>query len=127
MTRAERSEGFILVETVVAFLILAIALGVAVEAIGQSTRSIVRAEGVAAASLAAAEVMAVEGRAVREPGSWSGVHPNGSAWHLVARRLRDGGPQQLYALLLEVRPPGGVAAPQAYRSYIVTGPRRGRP
>lgn len=105
-----REAGFILVETIVAFLILVIALTVAVQTVSQAAESIRRSRAASSASLVAGEVLAARADSIAGPGSWTGQHPTGASWRLVARRLGDDGPQPLYALTLEVRPPGATAA-----------------
>jgi general secretion pathway protein I len=118
MTRAgDRAEaGFALVETVVAFLILATALAVGIEAIAQGGGSAHRADEVALASAVARELSATRLATVAEAGEWRGSHPNGSAWRMAARALPDGGPRPLYLVDIAVRPPGS-RAPYRYRSF----------
>lgn len=120
-SREPRDAGFMLVETIVAFLILAMALGVAVEAVSQAVASTRRAQSAAAVSLVAGEVLAAREDTVTGPGTWSGRHANGATWQMVAQRLRDDGPQQLYLLTLEVQPPGR-ASSQQFRTFVVGVP-----
>jgi general secretion pathway protein I len=120
MNRAGEA-GFLLLETIVAFLILAIALAIGVQSVAQGTGSVRRADEVATASMVAREVFATEAREIVEPGTRSGVHPSGAAWRLTAGLVPDGGPLPLYHVVVEVRPVRSGRA-YDYRSFAVGTP-----
>jgi general secretion pathway protein I len=113
--------GFVLVETVVAFLILAIALAVGIEAIAQGGGTTRRADEIALASVVARELGATRVPGIAGEGVWTGTHPNGGVWRLAARALPDDGVRPLYAVTIEVRPPGARGI-YGYRSFASGAP-----
>ena len=110
-------DGFILIEVVVAFLILATALAVGVRAIAQGGLAIRRAQEIAAASAVAGEVAATTLGGLAE-GERAGTHPNGAVWRVRARALPDGADPPVLAVAIEVRP-AGAARPYRFRSFAI--------
>jgi type II secretory pathway pseudopilin PulG len=117
--RTAPESGFVLIEVVVAFLILAIALAVGVQAIAQSTTAIRRADEMAAASVVARELAATRMRTLTGEGVWTGKHGNGSEWRLVAAALAEGGDTEpLLAIAIDVQP-AGARTPYRFRSIVI--------
>jgi Tfp pilus assembly protein PilV len=96
--------GFLLVETMVAFLILAIALAIGVQSVAQGTAALRRAEAAAAADVVAREIFATRTASLSQAGAWTGRHPNGAAWRLSATPVADGRLPPLYRVTVEVQP-----------------------
>jgi Tfp pilus assembly protein PilV len=116
---APAEDGFVLIEVVVAFLILAIALAVGVQAIAQGATAVRRADQIAAASLVVRELAATRMQALPGAGVWTGTHGNGSAWRIVAEMLPDGPEAEpLLAVVIDVQPEGA-RLPFRYRSFAI--------
>ena len=117
--RASGEDGFVLIEAVVAFLILAIALAVGVQAIARSTTAIRRADEMAAATVVVQELAATRMQALPGAGVWTGRHGNGAAWRIVATELTPGADAEpLLAIAIDVQP-GGARVPYRYRSFAI--------
>ncbi|WP_298431832.1 hypothetical protein [uncultured Jannaschia sp.] len=111
MTNA-RDEGFVLLETLVAFLVLAVGLTAAIGAVSQATLAVRGASEASRAADLAREVATVEMQALTGLGATTGEFEDRGAWRLVARELPDGGAIPLLAVTIEIRPAG---ASRAYR------------
>ncbi|MFO6463281.1 hypothetical protein ACK8OR_02720 [Jannaschia sp. KMU-145] len=107
-----RDDGFVLLETLVAFLVLAVGLTAAIGAVSQATLAVRGAGEASRAADLAREVATVEMRALTGSDATMGEFDNGGAWRLVSRELPDGGAIPLLAVTIEVRPAG---ATRAYR------------
>jgi type II secretory pathway pseudopilin PulG len=113
--------GFLLVETIVAFLVLSIALAIGVQSVAQGTASVRRADAAAVAAMVAREIVATRAGGLAAPGEWSGQHPSGAAWRLTAARVPDERALPLYLVSVAVRPAGSSRA-YDYRSFAVGEP-----
>jgi len=120
----ERAGGFILVETIVAFAILALALGVAMETISQSARTISRAADIQAASLAWDELVASEFGKIDDDGEFRGSSGDGVLWSAVARAVRDNHVRPLYAVTARVWPRGAAGPSFTYQTFVSNPPRQ---
>lgn len=111
-----------LLETLVAFLVLAITLTAAVATISQGGLSLRRAAEAELATDVAREVAALrlDPLAVEEPQAGD---LRGAAWRLELHPLGSGGRQPLYAVTIHVRPPGA-ARSFAFPGFAI-GPPRG--
>jgi type II secretory pathway pseudopilin PulG len=116
---AHAESGFILIEVMVAFLILAIALAVGVQAIAQGTMAVRRADEMTAASLVIHELDATLMQALPGAGVWQGTHGNGSDWRIVAETLsEDDEAAPLLAIAVNLQP-RGARVPYHYRSFAI--------
>ena len=115
-------SGFVLVEAIVAFLILSIALAIGVESVAQGTGTVRRAGEVADASLVARELFATRGAVLVGEGTWTGAHPNGSAWQMTARILPDGRTPPLYLVTVRVTPPAGYVTSTGTKASVTKRP-----
>lgn len=116
---ADTESGFVLIEVIVAFLILTLALAVGVQAIAQGTMAVRRADDMAAASLVIHELDATLVQALPGAGVWTGTHGNGSDWRIVAETLSgDVEAAPLLAIVVDVQPPGA-RTPYRYRSFAI--------
>lgn len=116
--KAEGEDGFVLLETLVAFVVLSVALAAAIGAVSQATLAMRRAGEATAAAHIAREVAAVQGGAVAAAGDFSGQAPGGAEWRLSARELPDDNPVPLFAVTIEVLPPRATQS-YVFRSFVV--------
>jgi type II secretory pathway pseudopilin PulG len=117
--RTPAEDGFVLIEAVVAFLILALALAVGVQAIAGATTAIRRAGQMAAASVVLDELAATRIQALPGAGVWTGSHRNGSEWRIVASVLSEGADRgPLLAVAIDVQPEGALA-PYRYGGFAI--------
>lgn len=119
------TAGFVLLETIVAFLVLAVALTAAIATISQGSLSIRRAGEADLAAEVAREVAAVRLPALAAAGTLTG-ELRGAPWRLDARSLDDESRFPLYAVTITVRPPGA-ARPFTFRSFAAGEPRGAAP
>lgn len=95
--------GFTVLEVLVAFAILAVALAAVLTAVGGGLAAAMRADGLVRASVAAQSLLAGAGLdAPLRPGRQSGALPDGSGWSLEVRP----GPDGLLLLIAIVDTPG---------------------
>lgn len=115
MSAERREDGFVLLEVIVAFLVLAVSLAAGMAAISQGALAIRRAGEAARAADLAREVAALRLAAPLAPGIAQGER-DGAEWRLEARALPDGDEPPLLAVTIAVRPPGA-ARPYLFRSF----------
>jgi general secretion pathway protein I len=116
MTR--RDDGFILVETIVAFAILALALGVTMQTISQSARTIVRADDIRAAGLAYDLLAAEKFASFSGEGDFEGELDDGAAWRAQVRAIRDDHVRPLLAVSARIWPRGRSGPSYLYRTFV---------
>ena len=84
MRRSVRAQGYILVETIVALLVLALVLGTTLSAIATSVRQQRRVADTRLALLVARSALASVGSAVPlAPGTAGGTDPGGFVWRVT--------------------------------------------
>jgi general secretion pathway protein I len=110
-------SGFAMIETIVAFSILALALGVAVQTISQSVRTFARAGDVGVASGIINQLAAQELFKVAKAGEKSGKVEPAGAWRLAAQPVRDGGARPLFSVTVTVWPRGDGGPEFTYRTF----------
>jgi hypothetical protein len=98
--------GFTLLETIVAFLILAISLGLGVETISQGTRTFVRSGDLETASLILHGLAADRLFKIDEAGVVSGKAGREAAWRITARAVLDDHARPLLAVRVAIWPRG---------------------
>ncbi len=114
---AEGTAGFVLLETIVAFLVLTVTLAAAIAVISQASLSIRRAGEADLAAEIAREVAAVHLPALAAAGL-TGGEMRGVPWQIEADLLDGGRPIPLYAVAITVRPDGAARA-YIFRSFAV--------
>lgn len=127
MTTDGKEGGFILVETIVAFAILAVALGVGMQTISQSATTLVRAADIQAAGLVYASLAAKEFPDIRNEGDFEGELDSGEPWRIVARAVRDDHARQLLALTATIWPRGAKGPSYTYQTFISNPPLQAAP
>lgn len=125
-TPSPRQDGFILVETIVAFAILALALGVSMQTISQSATTLVRAADTQAAGLVFQALAAREFGQLKDEGEFSGLMPSGEPWRIVAQRIRDDHARPLLAVSASVWPRGSDGPVYTYQTFV-SNPREEAP
>lgn len=97
-------DGFTLLETIIAFLILSLSLAITVQTISRGGLTFRRASDLQTASLMMEELNANQIRGLKQ-GALSGSVGNGS-WKIIARDIDDKYPGTLLAVAVEIRPRG---------------------
>lgn len=110
-------DGFALVEAVVAFAILAVALGVAMATVSQSARVLARAGDMDVASRVLDMLAASEIPAIDEEGTLTGRTDEDAAWRIAAESVRDGHARPLFALTVTVWPRGETGPGYIYYGF----------
>lgn len=121
-----RQDGFILIETIVAFAILALALGVSMQTISQTSATLVRAAEIQAAGLAYQTLAAREFAKLQDEGESAGQLPSGERWRITARLVRDDHTRPLMAVSASVWPSGGDGSVYTYQTFV-SNPRQEAP
>lgn len=119
---SEDQGGYILVETIVAFAILALALGVSMQTISQSATTLVRASDIQAAGLVYTELAEKEFPDLRDEGEFTGELDSGEPWKIVARALRDSHARPLLAVSATVWPRGADGPGYSYQTFVSNPP-----
>lgn len=127
MSTDGRDGGFILVETIVAFAVLAIALGVSMQTISQSATTLVRAADIQAAGLVYRALAAKEFPDLRNEGEFEGELDSGEPWRIVARAVRDDHARPLLALSATVWPRGAKGPAYTYQTFLSNPPLQAAP
>lgn len=118
----DRSDGFILVETIVAFAILALALGVAMQTISQSARTIGRAADIQAANLAWDALVAEKFPEFIREGEFEGQIAEGVPWRATVRAIADNHVRPLFSVNARVWPRGDDGPSFLYQSFVSSPP-----
>lgn len=98
-------EGFTLLETIIAFLILGIAMGVAVQTISVSASTIRRSEDLEAASLILSRISAQDINLTTEEKTQSESEAD-SEWTITSRRLKPEEPDSPLIIQIAIWPRG---------------------
>ena len=115
-----RDEGFALLETIIAFTILSIALGVSLQTVSQSVRTLARAGDMQIASLALDDLVANEFPDLKGERTFSGELDDGELWQASTREIRDSHARPLIAITATIWPRGRDGPRftyQTFRSY----------
>lgn len=83
----DRQSGFTLLETLIAFLILSIALGIATQSISAAALAYRKADALRAADRLVSEVLAEYGGIPGSPKQENGVAADGKAWTLTRETI----------------------------------------
>lgn len=100
-------DGFTLLETIIAFLILAISLGIAVETISSGVMTFRRASDLEQASQIMERLAAVEMRKLNAARVLEGKTDDGAGWKLTVRPIGGRRDRPFFAVTAEIRPRGG--------------------
>ena len=119
---SESQGGYILVETIVAFAILAVALGVSMQTISQSATTLVHASDIQAAGLVYTELAEKEFPDLRGEGEFTGKLDSGEPWKIVARAMRDNHVRPLLAVSATVWPRGADGPAYSYQTFVSNAP-----
>lgn len=87
----QQQSGFSLLEVLVAFVIMALSLGVLYQAAGGSTRAVVAAEEVTRATILAESLLALHAAVPANGLKESGTTADGMSWSLTAERYTGHG------------------------------------
>ncbi len=110
------SEGFALLETVVAFAILALAMTVGVQAISQSVRTYVSSTDLWTANLIRDELAIAAIPTLSEAAVSTGTKGN-ALWRIEAVPVPDEHARALFAVTLTIQPRGADGPVLVYRSF----------
>ena len=119
---ADRNGGFILVETIVAFAILALALGVAMQTISQSARTIGRAADIQSANLAWDALVAEKFSEFTREGEFEGEIGGGVPWRATVRPIADDHVRPLYSVSARLWPRGADGPSYVYQTFVSSPP-----
>ncbi len=114
----DRDGGFILVETIVAFAILALALGVAMQTISQSARTIGRAADIQAANLAWDALVAEKLPQFTREGEFEGQIGEGVPWRAAVRGISDDHVRPLFSVSARLWPRGENGPSYLYQTFV---------
>ncbi|MCO5159987.1 MAG: type II secretion system GspH family protein [Mesorhizobium sp.] len=114
--------GFILVETIVAFAILAVALGVSMQTISQSATTLVHASDIEAAGLVYGELAERQFPELGGEGEFTGELDSGEPWRIVARAVRDSHVRPLLSVTATVWPRGADGPAYSYQTFVSNSP-----
>ncbi len=119
MTRdaPRQDEGFALLETIIAFTILSIALAVSLETITQSVRTLVRAGDMQVAGAALDKLVANEFPVLLEEGTFNGELDDGELWQASTRAIRDSHSRPLMAVTATIWPRGRNGPRFTYQTF----------
>jgi general secretion pathway protein I len=112
----DREGGFVLLETVIAFVILSISLAVGVETITQSTRTFLRAGEIDRAGLILDGLASSTLRTLAEEGTTTGSAGE-AVWRVSAEAIHDGVERPLFAVTIDVWPRGEDGSRFSYRTF----------
>jgi type II secretory pathway pseudopilin PulG len=112
-----QDEGFALLETIIAFTILSIALAVTLQTVSQSTRTLVRAGDMQVASVALDTIVANEFPDFKDEGTFSGQLGDGELWQATTRAIRDDHSRPLLAVTVTIWPRGREGQRFTYQTF----------
>ena len=118
-----REDGFALLETVVAFAILAVALSVSMQTISQSARVFVRSEDMEAAGRILDRIMVRELPLLAEAGTVENAPGSTDLWRIEAEPIRDGHSRPLLAVMVTIWPRGAEGPHYTYQT-LTSGTQR---
>ena len=118
-----REDGFALLETVVAFAILAVALSVSMQTISQRARVFVRSEDMEAAGRILDRIMARELPLLAEAGTVENAPGSTDLWRIEAEPIRDGHSRPLLAVMVTIWPRGAEGPHYTYQT-LTSGTQR---
>lgn len=121
-TSPRQDEGFALLETIIAFTILSIALAVSLQTVSQSARTLVRAGDMQIASLALDKLVANEFPDLKEEGTFNGELGDGELWQASARAIRDSHSRPLLAVTATIWPRGRDGPRFTYQTFQSPAP-----
>jgi Tfp pilus assembly protein PilV len=116
-TVRHQEEGFALLETIIAFTILSIALAVSLQTVSQSARTLVRAGDMQIASLALDTLVADEFPDFKEEGTFNGQLGDGELWQATTRMIRDDHSRPLLAVSATIWPRGSDGPRFTYQTF----------
>ena len=115
-----REAGFTLLETIIAFVILALSLAVATQTISTGGLTFRRASDLERASLVMTELSAGQIRNVDSAGETAG-RIGDSQWKITAREVTDKIPGMLFAVQVRVWPRGAGGPAFDYATFATPG------
>ena len=101
-----KEAGFTLLETIIAFLILAISLAMSVETISQGARTFQQSADLEKATLILHGLAAGQLFKIGDAGTFSGKAGGESAWRISATAVPDNHTRPLLAVTVAIRPRG---------------------
>ncbi len=113
-------DGFTLLETIIAFLILSISLAVAVQTISQGALAFRRSADLQQASLVMEMLAGGEIRSLASPGEISGKI-NSASWRMTATAIGDRYPGNIFVVEVQIRPRGEDGPVFDYSTIAVSG------
>lgn len=113
--------GFALLETVIAFVILATALAVAMQTVSQSARALVRAADLERAGQVLDSLAVSRLRSLERAGTFGGEDDRGGEWQVTARDVRDARSRPLFSVEATVWPRGRSGPQFSYHTFAVGG------
>lgn len=112
-----QDEGFALLETIIAFTILSIALAVSLQTVTQSVRTLVRAGDMQIASVALDNLVATKFADFNEEGDFNGELGDGELWQASTRAISDNHSRPLLAVTATIWPRGRDGPRFTYQTF----------
>ena len=115
-----REAGFSLLEVIISFTILAIAISIAVQTISNGGLAFKRASDLESITLALAELRAGELQNVNWETAQTGRFDNGISWQIESQRIPDSRLAPIYAVTITITEAGDRGRTYRY-NYIAAG------
>ena len=122
MRQPDAQDGFTLLETIIAFLILSIAMGIAVSTTSSGTQAFRRAGDLQAASLMLAELSQSELAVISKATTRIG-NTDGKDWSIVSHEVPLTGGKTALAVRISISPRGSEGPVFDYLTFAGGGPR----
>ncbi len=121
MNTRNSQDGFTLLETILAFLILSISMGVAVETISRGGMTFRRAGDLEKASLVLSELAVNQLKGINKAERTDGKGDDGESWTLISNAAGLTNNKPTFAVRISIRPRGESGPVFDYLSFVTNG------